>query len=80
MKRIRHFFANPPVKSKELTIHGVGVQERMPPRMVERPQGTGDYLFMVFFEPVHIDVAGKLSEYPAGSIVMWDRGAGHIYG
>jgi AraC family transcriptional regulator of arabinose operon len=79
-KRIRHFFAVPPVRSRDLTINGVGVQEIMPKRMVERPGGTGDFLFMVFFNAITIESAGRLQQCPAGTIIIWDAGAGHHYG
>jgi AraC family transcriptional regulator, arabinose operon regulatory protein len=79
-KRIRRFFAVPPIKSRDLTVNGVGVQEIMPRRMVERPGGTGDFLFMVFFNAVTIGVNGKMQHFPSGNICIWDPSAGHFYG
>jgi AraC family transcriptional regulator, arabinose operon regulatory protein len=80
MKRFRLFFTNPPLASRELTINGVGVQEKMPPRMVERLSGTADYLFMVFYDAVDIHAHGKLQRCAPGTIMLWEPRHAHIYG
>jgi AraC-like DNA-binding protein len=52
----------------------------MPPGRVERPQGTGDYLFMLFHDEVHIRDARGDQAWPAGSLMIWTPRDGHFYG
>jgi AraC family transcriptional regulator, arabinose operon regulatory protein len=80
IKRIRQFFAVPPIRGRELTIYGIGVQEKMPARVVQRPSGTGDYLFMVFYDETEIRVGDKMQDCQPGTIMLWEPGRGHFYG
>ncbi len=45
---------------------GVGIRERMPPCYIERPGGTGDFLFMVFHEPIQFGEASPSAELRPG--------------
>lgn len=80
MKGLRHFFPKPPLDTPELSVHGVGVRELMPPCIVDRPSGTGDYLFMLFLEPVVIRSDGQIARYAPRSLVLWAPEHGHYYG
>ncbi len=69
-----------PVRSDYLSINGYGVREPMPPCIVDRPAGTGDYLFMLFLDPVEVSVAGESRQTEAGTFIVWRPGAHQRYG
>ncbi len=64
----------------ELVISGVGVRENMPPVFVDRPEGTGDWLLMFFYDPVQIGFNGSVAEHGARTLALWGKGQGHFYG
>lgn len=77
----RLFFTPRPLDSREISIAGMGVREIMPPCMIERPHGTGDYLFMLFHDPVVMD--DKPTESPLqkpDTMMIWTPGKGQYYG
>ncbi len=80
MFSIRYFFNNPPIRTRELIISGLGIQEVMPSVMVNRPQGTGDYLLMVFFDDVMFTANDGSALRKAGTIVLWSPESAHYYG
>lgn len=67
-----------------LTIRGIGIREKMPPSLIQRPRGTGDYLFMMF--PQSTRAGGRPEDLdatiPARSnfCVLWTKGAPQFYG
>ena len=79
MLKIRPRASEPLFQSAHLCIRGIGIHEVMPPCFVRRPDGTGDYLFMIFHSSVQI---GALETTPVepGMMVLWERGAAHFYG
>ena len=72
MKGFKHFFAAPVSFGGKLTIRGIGIQERMPPCIVHRPTGTGDYLFKYIYEPVEISSVAPVAECREGTFVIWE--------
>ncbi|MDD3925246.1 MAG: AraC family transcriptional regulator [bacterium] len=52
----------------------------MSPCIVNRPHGTGDYLFMFFYDEVFIRADGTVNPYPGNSLIIWRPGQGHYYG
>jgi len=52
----------------------------MPPVLVDRPQGTGDYLFMFFHDSAKLRVGDTTRIHPSNTLMLWARGAGHFYG
>ncbi len=80
MWSVRYLHADPVFRSRDLSIRGIGIHETMPPSQVRRPEGTGDYLFMVFHDPVEFGPPGQIQRLSGGTIVLWPRGAGHFYG
>jgi len=48
MIKIWHYNQIWPVLTNYFELHGYGIGEPMPPGIVDRPQGTGDYLIMFF--------------------------------
>ena len=79
MLKVRYLSAEPLFHTPRLSIRGVGVREVMPPCFVQRPEGTRDYLFMIFHDPVRIGEHGAVL-HEAGTIMLWERGAPHFYG
>ena len=58
----------------------LGLHEMMRPGIVRRPEGTGDYLFMLFHSPVQIRSGGKDRSWPASTMMVWTPKDGHFYG
>jgi len=65
---------------KSFRLHRLGLHEVMQPGLVDRPEGTSDYLFMLFHDGVRLrDKQGDLVR-PSGSLVIWTPRDGHYYG
>lgn len=76
-------YANPERWSRltaDFRINAFAVHERMPPVIVDRPAGTGDWLFMLFHDPVSVRGSGKIITVQPGTLMMWPCGAAHWYG
>jgi AraC family transcriptional regulator of arabinose operon len=69
-----------PIQSDYFALNGYGIQEPMPPGIVDRPTGTGDYLMMFFFDPVELVVSDKVVQAPASTLMLWQPGAHQYYG
>jgi len=67
-------------RGPEFHMTGVGVEEPMPPCIVNRPLGTQSWLFMHFHNPVSLKVDGAVATYPEGSFMIWGEMDGHYYG
>ncbi len=80
MLQVKYLHARPLFRTPGLSVRGVGVHEVMPPSFVQRPRGTGDYLFMLFHDAVRWGPAPGTRDLPPGTVVLWGRGAGHYYG
>ena len=84
MHGLKHFFQNPVEGAKGLTIRGIGIGEEMLPSMIQRPTGTGDFLFMHFSLPVSVGVdrwdLQKHSPLQDNFFVLWTKGYPQIYG
>jgi AraC family transcriptional regulator, arabinose operon regulatory protein len=80
MRGFKHFFAVPPLQTRRLTIRGIGIQEAMPARVVDRPRGTGDYLLMYFHDPIWAASAELPSLQPAGTLMIWSPSRWQYYG
>lgn len=80
MKGFKHFFSAPVSFGGRLRIRGIGIQERMPPCIIHRPAGTGDYLLMYFYEPVELSSGGPQIECPEGTLMIWKPGQLQHYG
>lgn len=63
-----------------IVIMGVSKFEPMRPCIVDRPDGTGDRLLMLFHDPVWIEFQGRRELHPAGILRLWKKAAGHYYG
>jgi AraC family transcriptional regulator of arabinose operon len=70
----------PQHRGREFQVHGLALREVLPPRLVNRPGGTRDWLFMQFRSPVTVLSSGELQEHPAGTCLLWEPGAPHRYG
>lgn len=54
--------------------------EEMPAAIVDRPQGTGDFLLMMFHHQVQVLTDSGLVDVQPGGLMIWDRVDGHFYG
>lgn len=80
MKGFKHFFVVPPVRGRRLTVRGLGIHEPMRPSIVNRPTGTGDYLFMLFYDEVTVGAGGKPELCKPGTLMIWTPGRTQYYG
>lgn len=77
MQEIWQFFTTYPIDTRDLSIHAVGLQQPMPPVIIDRPAGTGDWLFMFFYEE---NAVGNFGRQPENTLIIWDPDSGHYYG
>ncbi len=75
-----HFEQRTPVQSDYFSLNGYGIQEPMPPGMVDRPRGTNDYLWMYFHVPVQVAVRGRDIPVAAGALLVWQPRSHQRYG
>ncbi len=67
-------------RGPEFHITGVGINEPMPPCVVNRPLGTLSWLFMHFHDPVVLKSGKAIGWHPANSFMIWSALDGHYYG
>jgi AraC family transcriptional regulator of arabinose operon len=70
----------PARRARDFEVHGLAWHEVFRPKVVNRPGGTRDWLFMQFHSPAQILSAGELREQPANTFVLWEPSAPHRYG
>ncbi|MBN2578580.1 MAG: helix-turn-helix transcriptional regulator [Pirellulales bacterium] len=63
-----------------VSVDGLGIQERMEPCLINRPNGTDGYLLMCFWDPVVIRDRSGTNEHPSNRLILWHPGDTHIYG
>lgn len=63
-----------------LEVRGLGRREEMIPCIIDRPRGTGDWLFMVFHAEVDLRVDGTEERHPGPVLMTWAPDQGHWYG
>jgi AraC family transcriptional regulator of arabinose operon len=80
MSGFKHFFSPLIIDTPLLQVRGIGIREKMPACRIVRPQGTNDYLFMLFHDPVMLMAGGELRPAPSGSLILWPPGSEHDYG
>jgi AraC family transcriptional regulator of arabinose operon len=77
---LKHWFGRGTNKPRSFSVHGVGYRETMAPCLINRPQGTGDILLMLFHDPVQVRTDGEVGTCTPETLVIWDCGMGHYYG
>lgn len=65
---------------RDFRINAFGIHEMMPPVLVDRPAGTGDWLFMLFHDPATVVLPDGEHRVGSGSLLCWPHGAAHRYG
>lgn len=80
MRAFKEFYAEPPLDTAEISIHALGIAEWMPPCLVNRPGGTGDWLVMHFHGEVDIGLETGTRRCPADTLMVWGPRDGHHYG
>jgi len=78
--RLRLFFADPPLRSARLAIHGLGIGEWMRPSIVDRPRGTPCWQVMAFHDAVDLEVDGHRERHPGGCLLIWNPRGRQWYG
>ncbi|MBL9215357.1 MAG: helix-turn-helix transcriptional regulator [Opitutaceae bacterium] len=64
-----------------LHVRGLGIRELMPPGLVDRPEGTDDYLFMLFHDPALVGArAGAAALAAADTMMIWAPRQPQCYG
>jgi len=77
----KRFFSPQPPGSKTVSVRGIGIREAMPACLVERPQGTGDYLIMLFHDEAQIGTSPAMQPTDRPDTMMiWPPGKGQFYG
>ncbi|MBL8992390.1 MAG: helix-turn-helix transcriptional regulator [Spirochaetia bacterium] len=83
MKTIK-FLRSPPIDPECFHINAIGIREPMKPAIVDRPKGTGDWLFMYFYEAAVANEKEGSPESDAGTkkpfLIIWPEGTPHLYG
>jgi len=80
MKGLKHFFNPYPVDTRALSLHGIGVREKMRPGIINRPAGTGDYLFMQIHQQCYMGSGEQETTVKRNSLIVWTPRDGHYYG
>ena len=62
-----------------LDIHGYGIFEEMPKKMIERPVGTGDWLLMHFHSGAVTEINGARKTINESFTILWEPGNKQIY-
>ena len=76
----RPYFADLSAQSSCFKLKVLLTQETERPSIVDRPRGTGDYLFILFYDEVDIRINGKTQHVPGKHLVIWGPQDGHWYG
>jgi AraC family transcriptional regulator of arabinose operon len=69
-----------PESSAHFQISYLGLHEKMKAGMVDRPEGTRDYLFMLFHSEVELESDKRERLWPPYSLIAWTPPDGHYYG
>lgn len=72
------YFRGYPAGNERCYIRALGLNERMPPAIIDRPKGKGDHLFMYFYDPV--TVASGTDAKQDGILMIWPPGERQYYG
>jgi AraC-like DNA-binding protein len=77
----KHFFSPRPLDTPKLSIAGIGLHEKMPPVYIRRPQGTGDYLIMLFHDEACAACDASMGNpHPPETMMIWRPGMAQYYG
>jgi AraC-like DNA-binding protein len=78
----KRFFSGTDVPAgTELHVRGLGIRELMPPCLVDRPNGTDDYLFMLFHDRAVAGLdARSAAPITADTMMIWAPRQSQYYG
>ena len=69
------------LESEDFILTSLGLHESMNPAIVNRPDGTEDYLLMLFYDPVEIDLfSGNRKNCKPPSVMLWAPNSKQCYG
>ena len=66
--------------SARFHINYLGLHEKMRAGMVDRPEGTRNYLFMLFHSEVEVKTRDGREVWESPSLMAWTPPDGHYYG
>ena len=64
----------------DFRVRGIGQHEVMPAVIVNRPDGTADYLFAYFYSPIQLLERDEVHASPSARLVLWEPRRTHYYG
>jgi AraC family transcriptional regulator, arabinose operon regulatory protein len=67
-------------KTKDLEVRALGLRERMPACVIDRPGGRPDYLFMYFETAARIGDGPRAKAWPGRRMRVWAPGEAQYYG
>lgn len=80
MKTLKVLRRTPYINDAAFSVRGVGVLELMPPCIIDRPSGTGDYLFMFFYDAGVLETRSRRIEHGPDVFIIWEPQDSHYYG
>lgn len=69
-----------PGQTPDLALGGVGVAEKMPPSVIQRPQGMEYYLLVVFHDTQTVESDAQQYKLKGGETFLWKPGKPHAFG
>lgn len=80
MKGFKRFFAEPPLRSPRFRVRGIGYREPMSPGLINRPNGTGDFLLMYFYDATRMGISLSAPVQKPERLFIWEPGDHQFYG
>jgi AraC-like DNA-binding protein len=71
---------SPPSGDDNFYLERFGLREKMKKGIVNRPRGTGDWLFMFFHTPVKLELNKQVEKQAENTMIIWPDNAAHYYG
>ncbi|MBE2204921.1 MAG: helix-turn-helix transcriptional regulator [Chthoniobacterales bacterium] len=80
MATLTRFYSPPPLPGARFRPRAYGLREAMRPGFVNRPQGTGDYLVMLFHDPVRAGCGTDAGWVASRTLHVWGPDDHQFYG
>jgi AraC-like DNA-binding protein len=78
MPTLRQHYAMHPVRTRELTLRGLGVHEWC--GRVTRPRGIDCHLLIYFYTAVRNHDGARGRDFPPGTLILWEPDTPHDFG
>jgi len=80
MEQLKVWYPPGRLPGRSLEVRGLGRHEEMAPGLVDRPRGTGDWLFMAFPVSVELRTVASIQPHSGPLLMVWSPAQGHYYG